>query len=394
MHRRSFLLGATVLPWTLQSLQGAESSLIRVGVIGHTGRGNYGHGLDTVWLKIPGARVVGVADADAGGLAKAVTRLKADKGFTHYQEMLEVTRPEFVSVCPRHPDQHHDMILAAIRAGVRGIYVEKPFCRTLAEADAILAAAAAKEVRIAVAHRNRWHPALQVIEAFVKEGKLGKLLEIRGRGKGDRRGGDEDLWVLGSHVLNLAAYFAGNPVSCSALMLRDGRRVQASDVHDGAEGLGPLVANEVHARFFTERGITVTFDSMANDGTDGAGFGLQLVGSQGLIEIQVDRDPVAHWVPGNPYHPSSEPRPWIPITSAGVGEPESDKEGIQEVHNHVMAVRELVASVRAPGKSPQCDGIEARWTLEMIHGVFESHVQGGLEVKLPLERRDHPLARL
>ena len=33
---------------------------------------------------------------------------------------------------------------------------------------------------------------------------------MRGRGKGDRRGGAEDLWVLGSHVLNLMTYFGGS----------------------------------------------------------------------------------------------------------------------------------------------------------------------------------------
>ena len=35
----------------------------RVGVIGHTGRGNYGHGLDTVWGHLPGCELVAVADA-------------------------------------------------------------------------------------------------------------------------------------------------------------------------------------------------------------------------------------------------------------------------------------------------------------------------------------------
>ena len=36
--------------------------------------------------------------------------------------------------------------------------------------------------RIAVAHRNRWHPALQVIDKLIADGKLGRLLEIRGIG--------------------------------------------------------------------------------------------------------------------------------------------------------------------------------------------------------------------
>lgn len=39
----------------------ADAPRYRVAVIGHTGRGNYGHGLDEVWLEVPKARVVAVA---------------------------------------------------------------------------------------------------------------------------------------------------------------------------------------------------------------------------------------------------------------------------------------------------------------------------------------------
>ena len=53
----------------------------RVAVIGSTNRGNYGHGLDEVWLAIPGAQVVAVADDDKAGLDAAMKRIKAPKGY-------------------------------------------------------------------------------------------------------------------------------------------------------------------------------------------------------------------------------------------------------------------------------------------------------------------------
>ena len=40
----------------------ASAKKYRVGVIGSTGRGGYGHGLDTVWRDIPQAELVGVAE--------------------------------------------------------------------------------------------------------------------------------------------------------------------------------------------------------------------------------------------------------------------------------------------------------------------------------------------
>ena len=36
----------------------------RIAVIGHTGRGNYGHDVDRVWLEMPDCEIVGVSDPD------------------------------------------------------------------------------------------------------------------------------------------------------------------------------------------------------------------------------------------------------------------------------------------------------------------------------------------
>jgi predicted dehydrogenase len=307
--------------------------------------------------------------------------------------MLKELQPEFVSVCPRHADQQCAMALAAVEAGVKGIYVEKPFCRTPAEADRLLEASAERGARIAVAHRNAWHPVMTVIGRMIEDGELGKLLEIRGRGKGDRRGGSEDLWVLGSHVMNLLHRFGGDPVSCSAIMLQDGRRVVKEDVAEGPEGLGPLAGNEVHARYEMSKGVIATFDSIANDGTENAGFGVQLIGSKGIVSIQADRDPVAHFVPGNPFQPTREARPWIPITTAGVGVAEADPALVREVEEHVVAIRDLIAACDE-GRAPRCDAGAGAATVEMICAVFESHRQGARAVGFPLEERENALLRL
>ncbi|MEX1026737.1 MAG: Gfo/Idh/MocA family oxidoreductase [Candidatus Paceibacterota bacterium] len=403
LPRRSFLrssialtAASAVVAHAPNAFSQIENKIRRVGVIGHTGRGNFGHGLDTVWLKVSGAEIVGVADANDAGLTNALKTLNVDPsgGFTDYREMLKSKRPEYVAVCSRHPDQHAAMTIAAIEAGARGVYVEKPVCRTPAEADDMLAAANKHGAKIAVAHRNRYHPALPVIEKRIADETIGKLLEIRGRGKGDRRGGGEDLWVLGSHVLNLAHFFGGDPLTCSATMLQDGRRVTENDVRDGAEGLGPLAGNELHARYEMSSGVVVYFDSIANDDTDSAGFGLQLVGSRGIISIACDRDPLAHLVPGNPFLADTEnPRPWIPITSGGIGAPEPNPAAVANAQNHVAPVIDLIAACESEDdrRTPLCDGKAAAKTVEMICAVFESHRLESAAVPFPLAQRDNAL---
>ncbi|UUO06687.1 Gfo/Idh/MocA family oxidoreductase [Blastopirellula sp. J2-11] len=388
MKRRHFL-AATSVALVLPQLTSAAAMKRKVAVIGHTGRGNYGHGLDTVWRQIPSTKIVAVADANPAGLAQTLTKLKLKQGFADYRQMLSQVRPEFVAVAPRHVDEHRDMILAAIESGAKGIYCEKAFCRTPAEADEIIAAADKTGVKIAVAHRNCYQPALQQIDQLIASGELGKLLELRGRGVGDRRGGGEDLWVLGSHVLNLVNYFAGAPKSCSALMLQDGRHVTAEDVKPGAEGLGPLAGNEIHARYETEKGIVAYYDSIADDGTNRQGFCLQLIGGKGMVTIFLDQNPIAYFTPGNPYL-TAKPRISLPITTAGVGKPETHPEISKQVSNHVRGVEDLIDAVDND-RQPLCSARDGATVVEMICGVFASHVAGGKTIDFPLQPRGNAL---
>ena len=76
MNRRQFL-ATTIASGAALAVRAADPApKLRVAVIGHSGHGDYGHGLDVVWLRMPEVEIVGVADADAAGLAKAQKKLK------------------------------------------------------------------------------------------------------------------------------------------------------------------------------------------------------------------------------------------------------------------------------------------------------------------------------
>jgi predicted dehydrogenase len=393
MNRREFI-STTIASGVAFATHAADPARkLRVAVIGHTGHGDYGHGLDVMWLRLPETEIVAVADADPKGLAAAQKKLSVSRGFADYQQMLAETKPDIAVVAPRHIDGHKAMVLAAVEAGVSGIYMEKPMCPTLADADQIVAACEQRRVKLAIAHRNRYHPALPAIDRFVKEDGIGRLLELRIRGKEDARGGAQDLWVLGSHMLNVAHYFAGDPVSCSGVLLKDGHPASRADLTEGTEGVGLIAGNEAHARFDMERGVPVFFDSVARAGNATAGFGLQLIGARGLIDIRGDSHPLAHLVAGSPFEPAKEPRPWIPISSAGPGKPEPIGDLKTQVASHLTAGRDLIAAIRED-RQPLCSARDGRTTLEMIAAVFESHRLDGQRVKIPLKARGNPLALL
>ena len=235
MHRRDFLSASGLaLTAALLRAQGPERPLT-VGVIGHTGQGNYGHGEDAVWLQIPQTTIVAVADTDPKGLMAAAKKLGGVRAYGDYRTMLIETKPDIVAICPRHIHEHHAMIVTAIAAGVKGIYIEKPFVRTLAEADEVVKLCAEKGVRLAIAHRNRYHPAIPVVQKLVAAGEIGELKEVRVRGKQDHRGGGLDLWVLGGHGFNLATLFTGPAISCQATVKVEGRLATKADIQPGTK---------------------------------------------------------------------------------------------------------------------------------------------------------------
>jgi predicted dehydrogenase len=390
MNRRQFF-GTTAVGLAVAAGAGEPERKMRVAVIGHTGHGNYGHGLDTMWQGVPGTELVAVADADEKGLAAGQKRLKVEKGFADYRRMLAEIRPAIVAIAPRYVDEHRDMVLAAVEAGVKGIYMEKPFCRTPAEADAMVAACESRGVKLAVAHRAIYHPVLPVVDRLIEEGAIGQLLELRGRGKEDSRGGVLDLWVLGSHVLNLAHRLTGKPLACSAVLLENGRPAVPGDITEGAEGVGPVAGNELHARFEMECGVPVFFESIRNGGSREVSFGLQLVGTRGVIHFRFDREPFAHLLPGSPFAVTPATRTWVAISTAGVDKPEPMTNIVSEFNNHLWPAEDLMAAIRED-RSPVCSGEVARVTVEMISAVLESHRQEGRRVAIPLKTRENPLA--
>ena len=171
----------------------------RVAVIGHTGRGNYGHGIDTVWKAFERMEVVAVSDPDEKGRAAALARTGAQRSYADYRQMLEKEKPDLVGIGPRWMDQRVPMVTAVAEAGAH-IYMEKPFCRDLTEADEIVRACEMRHVKLAIAHQTRWSPPVDVVKRELKNGLIGKLLEFRARvGERELQGvdvltvGDDDL---------------------------------------------------------------------------------------------------------------------------------------------------------------------------------------------------------
>lgn len=365
--------------------------IYRVGIIGRTGKGNYGHGLDVVWQHLPNVNVAAVADDNATGLAAAVKRTRAKQGYADYRKMLDDEKLDIVAVCPRWLDQHHAMITACAEHRCH-VYTEKPFCRTLEEADDVVQAFEMRHLKLAIAHTTRYSPQLKVAKKLIADGEIGDLLEIRARGKEDvRRGGGEDLWVLGSHMLDLTRAIAGDVASCYAVVTEQGRPVTAADVKDGAEGIGPLAGDGVDAMYLLENGARAYFASHRGVAGRPTRFGLRVYGSKGVLEFQSGYLRPAYLLKHSSWSPGQSNAEWQTISSNGVGKPETRTEESHQGGNHAAAT-DLIAAVEKD-RQPRSGLYDARASVEMIAAVFESHRQRG-PVQFPLKNRKNPLKML
>ncbi len=130
------------------------ASRLRVGVVGV---GALGRHHARILAAIDDVEFVGVADTD-GDRARAVAESYGVPAFDSAEAL--VGRAD--AVCVAAPTEaHHAVAGALIDAGIH-VLVEKPMTTTLAQADDLVARAAARDVVLAVGHTERFNPAIDV----------------------------------------------------------------------------------------------------------------------------------------------------------------------------------------------------------------------------------------
>ncbi|MEM1295858.1 MAG: Gfo/Idh/MocA family oxidoreductase, partial [Verrucomicrobiota bacterium] len=292
-HTKSLLFGAAALSHSGAS---AQDATLKAAVIGHTGRGNYGHRLDVIFRDLPNVQVVAVADADSASHETAKKATGASQAYADYREMLAKEKPNLVSIAPRWTDQHFAMGKAALEAGAH-VYMEKPFTQTLAEADELLKIAKEKNLKIAVAHQMLLDPKIAKLKESIDKGELGDLQEIRLFGKQDARAGAEDMIVLGTHLFDLARYFVGDAVWCSARISEKGSEITAGSGRSAnKEDLGKIAGDHINAYFAMSNGVDLTFQSRPNGGITNGPWGMELVGTKAKVRVFAGHPVKTFWV--------------------------------------------------------------------------------------------------
>ena len=351
----------------------------RAAAIGHTGAGNFGHGLHTPYNNIENVEFIAVSDPDEEGREKAAAEAGALRSYADYRDMLDKEDLDIVSVCPRWTVEHVDMVTACIEAGCH-VYSEKPMTATLADGDIIVSAAKANGKKVAVAHQAVYLPATHAIKQMLNDGKIGTIQAIYASGKQDRRGGGEDMIVLGTHLFNMMRFFVGDVDWMQSHVTNDGKEVAYGGHHEPTEPVGPVAGDCINSYFAFKSGVSGFFQSRRDQAGSGR-YGMEIVGSEGTFSLRGD---VANRLMVYPYPvlvPSNSDQEWEAI----------DLDDTPFSSGNELAIRDLIDAIENDRK-PISAAADALAALEMILGAYESQLSGG-RVSFPIANREHPLSR-
>ena len=183
--------------------------MIKAAVIGV---GSMGQNHVRVYREMSGVDLVGIADLDQATVER-VARLRGTQPFTDYRHMLDVCRPDLVSVVVP-TCYHRQVVLDVLDAGCHTL-VEKPIAATVAEGEELIARAQGTGRKLMVGHIVRFNPAVEVLKAQLDAGELGRIFQVRCRRLGPFPTRVQDVGVvidLATHDLDILRYLVGSPV--------------------------------------------------------------------------------------------------------------------------------------------------------------------------------------
>ena len=188
---------------------------VRIGV---AGAGYWGKNLVRTFAAAAGARLVAVAD----GSPEVRERIRRTHPETDAVESASelFARPDVDAVVLATPAATHaELALAALAAG-KDVFVEKPLALDVASARRVEETAQREGRIVQVGHLLRYHPAVEWLDAALRDGELGELRYIYCRrvNLGKIRSEENALWSFGPHDLSIILQLMGDdPVEVVAI---------------------------------------------------------------------------------------------------------------------------------------------------------------------------------
>ncbi len=150
-----------------------ESAPVRIALLGY---GAIGFEHASAIAATPGLDLALVCDRNPARLAVARERFPQLRGVTESDAIFSDDSVDAVIV-GTPPNTHAALARRALLAG-KSVIVEKPFCLTTAEADALIALAEERGLALTCYQNRRWDPDFLAIQRVIAEGRIGEVFHV------------------------------------------------------------------------------------------------------------------------------------------------------------------------------------------------------------------------
>jgi len=209
---------------------------IGVGVLGYRFMGRvhtnaYRRIPSTFWPPAARPRLVALCGRNADLVAAAARRYGYEGYYVDWRAMIEDERIQIVDNCGPH-SLHVEPSIAALEAR-KHVICEKPMALNSTDAARMLLTARKSGTKHMCGFNYRFIPAVRLAREIIERGLLGKIYHFRGHylqesahnpDRPPAKAPDPDApWVgsllnLGSHLIDMARFIVGEPVSVNAQM--------------------------------------------------------------------------------------------------------------------------------------------------------------------------------
>lgn len=377
----------------------------KVCIVCDTGAGRLGgHYTQYAFCGLPGVEICALSDANPQADWDFHKRTGAKRFYSSFQEMIEKETPHIAVLCSRLPGEHYPQIKFALEHHCH-VLCEKPVSDDLLQADELIGLAKKNHCKVQIAHLARFAPAFQEMKRQIDSGAIGKVLSCYMRGKEETRGGGEDMMVLGTHVMDIACYLLGDPLSVYSDIRVNGEFIRKGEYLPTEEPLGLCTGDEIFSHYRFPNGVNGIFESRRNTVPKSQiiRLGIVVTGTAGALSVRyegerqlhisrnfpVPQEDEAHFeivpLPEEPPIPGAEEMDFVKWNA--------NKDNPLHRYftgNNRRAAYDLLMSIEK-GSTPRADLCSARMSLEMILGAYRSALEKCL-VELPLTDRTHPLS--
>ena len=280
--------------------------------------------------------------------------------YEDFRELFAKEQVDLVSIVT--PDNLHAPVLyAALDAGVKAIFCDKPLSISLQEADAMVTAVRAKGVPMSVNYGRRWYPEYVEARRLVREGAIGDLVQIVLESGGPRA----MLWRIHTHAIDLLTFFADAEPAWVWADLEPGMEDYGTE-YRGDGGRDASKEPGVNAYITYTNGVRAVLTGWKRIPQD---MVVHVVGTEGRIELDVEG-----WrIVKSPRSDNRAPDATLPTPSTTPITPSYHVSGM------AAALRELLGAIET-GEPTISTGETARRTVAITDAILRSAAQGNIRV--------------